>query len=149
MKRYQTGLVSRFIIVAAVAVFAATTVEAAGFKVVVNQSNSTTTLSKTDMSAIYLKRQTRWPAGGKIEMVDQKEKSEARDAFLADVLGRDAIWVNNHWQRIVFTGRGAPPRTMKSESEVLDFVRSQAGGIGFVAEDTPLGGGLRVVTITD
>ena len=70
----------------------------------------------------------------------------AREAFSKKVLGRSTTAVLAYWNQMVFSGRNVPPATRPSEADVVAFVRSTPGAIGYVSESTPASG-VAVVTM--
>jgi hypothetical protein len=55
-----------------------------------------------------------------------------RERFYAGLVGKDLSEVNAYWSRQVFSGRMQPPPKVASPEEVLKWVISHPGGIGFV-----------------
>ncbi len=116
------------------------------YLLVVNPSNPVTTLQRSEVARMFLKKVTTWPDGKPVAVVDQERTSEVRKAFSRDVHQRDADAIANYWQTAVFSGRDVPPPIGKSDQEVLAFVRANPGAIGYVAPgvDTV---GVKVVTL--
>ncbi len=116
------------------------------YLLVVNPSNPVTTLQRSAVARMFLKKVTTWPDGKPVAVVDQERTSEVRKAFSRDVHQRDADAIANYWQTAVFSGRDVPPPIGKSDQEVLAFVRANPGAIGYVAPgvDTV---GVKVVTL--
>ncbi len=63
-----------------------------------------------------------------------------RQAFSPDVHQKDPDQVSAYWQVLVYSGRDVPPRILKSDEEVLAFVRTNPGGIGYVSAEATLTG---------
>src|SRR5687767_10944127 len=61
--------------------------DAGGYKIIVNPVNPVTTLSKSQLSSIFLRRTTAWDNGQPVKPVDQAETSPLREAFSREVLG--------------------------------------------------------------
>lgn len=120
---------------------------AAGVKLVVHASNSLDSISKDKVADLFLKRVTRWENGRAVTPVDQSEKSPVRGAFTKDLLDKEVVWVKSYWQKMIFSGRGTPPAELKSDSEVLDLVKSNADAIGYVADTATIPGGVKVLTV--
>lgn len=120
---------------------------AAGVKLVVHASNSVDSISKDKVADLFLKRVTRWENGRAVTPVDQSEKSPVRGAFTKDLLDKEVVWVKSYWQKMIFSGRGTPPAELKSDSEVLDLVKSNADAIGYVADTATIPGGVKVLTV--
>lgn len=123
--------------------------ETAGFKVVVNDANTTTEIERSRLAKMFLKKLKRWDNDVTVEPVDQLERSPVREAFSEAVHKRSVSAIKSYWQRMIFSGREVPPQELASDGEVLAFVRSQPGGLGYVAEDTELGSGVRELRVTD
>lgn len=119
------------------------------YKVVVNKSNPVTTLTKSELSRLFLKKTIVWQGGGEVQPVDLGEDSDARQAFSKQVLGKDISAVKGYWQQLIFTGRGVPPIEKQSEAEVLAFVSANRNAIGYVSAAAMLGPDVKVVKITD
>ena len=118
-----------------------------GYAVVVNPANSTASLSRADVARLFLKKLTSWPGGAPVAPVDQARTAPVRQAFSIDVHEKDADAVAAHWQVQVFSGRDVPPRTLRSDADVLAFVRSNPGAIGYVSTATPLDEGVKKVKV--
>ena len=119
------------------------------FKVVVNERNSTSSMSKQALSRFFLKQTTTWINGMPAIPVDQAAGSEIREAFSQEIHDRDVKAVKSFWQRQIFSGRGVPPTEKTSDEEVLVFVQANPGAVGYVSVDTELREGVKVLRIAD
>ena len=136
------------LVVCLAALLGAKPAQAQAYRVVVNASNPTTALSKDDLARVYLKKQTTWKGGGSVAVVDQSPKAPVRAQFSMQVLGRDVPTMKNYWQQSLFSGRGVPPIEQASDEQVLSFVASNQGAIGYVSANAQLPSGVKVVEIT-
>ncbi|NUQ19643.1 MAG: hypothetical protein HOQ09_01650 [Gemmatimonadaceae bacterium] len=123
--------------------------QSGGFIVVVNASNPTTSISKTDLSKLFTKKSRQWPSGSAALPVDLSLGNPVRDAFTERVHGKSARAIGSYWQQQIFSGRDVPPPERKSDEEVLDYVRSNAGAVGYVAAGTKLGAGVKAIAISE
>ena len=123
-----------------------TTATAAGYKVIVNNANDTSSLAKKDLVQYFLKKTAKWGNGTPVVAVDQTEKSAARERFTLEVHGKSVSAVKSYWQQQIFSGRDVPPVEKSSDAQVVSFVKQNPGAIGYVADgaDTT---GTRVVTV--
>lgn len=121
------------------------------FKVVINEANSTTSISKANLSSCFMKEAETltWISGQPLIPVDQAASSETRKAFSKAIHGRDVSAVKSYWQRLIFTGQAVPPQEKGSDAEVLAFVRANPGAVGYVAADTELGSGVKELEIVN
>ena len=136
------------LVVCLAALFGAPPAQAQSYRVDVNASNPTSALSKDDLARVYLKKQTTWKGGGSVAVVDQSPKAPVRAQFSMQVLGRDVPTMKNYWQQSLFSGRGVPPIEQPSDDQVLSFVASNPGAIGYVSADAPLPAGVKALEIT-
>ena len=111
-----------------------------GFKVVANLEVPAESLSRAQLSDVFLKRSTVFPGGGAAAPVDQAEGSPVFEAFSRDVHGKAGSVVRAFWKKVAATGRDSPPPVRRSDDEVLAFVRSTRGAIGYVSAATPTSG---------
>jgi ABC-type phosphate transport system substrate-binding protein len=118
-----------------------------GFVVIVNDANATRSVSRDDLSRIFLRQRTDFPSGAAAAPVDLAEGSSVREAFSQAVHGRSAAAVQAYWQRQIFSGRGVPPIQKASDDDVVAYVRSNPGAVGYVSRGTALGGGVHVVQV--
>jgi len=110
------------------------------FKVVANPDVPVTALSKVELERIFLKKQIEWPNGLSAVPVDQSSISLVRTAFSQTVHNKKMSAITSYWQKQIFSGRGVPPPVRGSDEEVLDFVQSTPGAIGYVAADAVTAG---------
>lgn len=120
----------------------------APFRVVVHRSNPVTSLTRAELSAIYMKRMRSWAGGGEIVPVEQPVRSRTREQFSQLVHGKSVAYVTRYWQRLIFSGRAVPPAEARSSQAVLDFVRARRGAIGYIDNQTPLGDDVKVIAVT-
>jgi len=102
------------------------------FVVIVHPGNPTTSLSKGNLSKMFLKQKTSWGHGPAVTPVDHPVKSPVRRAFSSSVLGRSAPSIKAYWSQQIFSGRGVPPAQKRSDAAVVAHVLRKAGGIGYV-----------------
>jgi ABC-type phosphate transport system substrate-binding protein len=105
---------------------------APGFVVVVNSSNSVSTLSLTELQRMFRKQTRMWPHGETVVPVDWDATSEIRQEFSKRVLNRSVREMGEYWVQQSITQGLAPPTTLKSARAILRFVASVPGAIGYV-----------------
>lgn len=114
--------------------------------VVVSADNPVESLSRTELVDIYLGRLHTFPNGESVTPVDQRERSPAHDEFYRRYLGRTPAQIKVHWSKLIFSGRGQPPRTVAGDKAVAEFVAGNHHAIGYVTPER-LDKRLRVVPI--
>ena len=121
--------------------------EGASFSVVVHPSNPMESITRAQLSAIYLQRKRSWRDGREIVPVDQPASSPVRERFSRAVHGKSVAYVTRYWQRLIFSGRGIPPRQLQNDAAVLELVKNSREAIGYIDRDTPLGDGVKVLPV--
>jgi ABC-type phosphate transport system substrate-binding protein len=111
---------------------------------VVSAKSSITAVSKSQLADIFLGKTNRFPDGTQATPVDQAEGSAARDEFYDKIVGKTAAQIKAYWSKIIFTGRGQPPPTVSSASEMKKRVSENPAAIGYV-DSSMVDDSLRVV----
>ena len=89
-------------------------------------------LSQTQIADVFLGKLTRLPGGTLAVPLDQVEGSLLRDEFYQRVTGKTPAQLKAFWSKVIFTGRGRPPRSVADSGAVLQFVRANPSAIGYV-----------------
>lgn len=100
--------------------------------VVVSQQSPITALSRERLTDLYLGRLHRLPGGEPITPIDQSERSPAHNRFYNEYLGRSPAQIKAHWSRLIFTGRGQPPRSLSDGAAVADFLAEHPNAVGYL-----------------
>lgn len=122
--------------------------EQPAYRVIANPENPTSELSRTQVSRLLLKKSPRWADGTRAKPVDQGDEQAVRRTFTEEIHGRSVSSVRHYWQRQVFSGNGLPPPEVPGDEDVIAFVKSHPGGIGYVSSDVPLDG-VKILEITE
>lgn len=121
---------------------------AQSYKVIVNKDSSVSSLTKDQISKLFLKKVTRFTDGTTALPVDLVSDSSIRQAFSEDVHGQSVASVRKYWQKQIFSGRGVPPTEKSNDSEVIAYVEANPGAIGYVSASTQTGS-VKVITVLD
>lgn len=133
-------------IVCALALNLAASAVCAQVVVVVSAENSVDSLTDSQLADIYLGRSSRFPNGGPAVPIDQSEKAANYAEFYLNYLGRTPAQIRAHWSKLIFTGRGQPPQSVKNDSEMADVVANNPDAIGYLDSEL-VDDRLQVVTI--
>jgi len=99
---------------------------------VVSAKNPVAALSKSQVVAIFLGKSTRFPDGAPAMPIDRTEGVPARDEFYSTFAGKSAAQIKAYWSKIIFTGRGQPPRTAADEAEVRKLLAADPQAIAYL-----------------
>ena len=111
------------------------TAQAGSVIVIANKGVGAASLSKADMQNIFLGRTVMWPDGKKINPVVLKSGG-AHESFLNDMLGKNTSQFDTFWKQAIFSGKGRPPKSVAGEAEMVQFVSSNDGAVGYINADT-------------
>jgi ABC-type phosphate transport system substrate-binding protein len=107
------------------------------FSVVVARSSPLTSVKRQELAKVFLRKITRWSDGTEAIPVDQSLRVPVRAAFTKAVLSLEGISqisaVESYWLQQVYSGRGSAPVVKPSDAEVIAFVASKPGGVGYVS----------------
>ena len=100
--------------------------------VVVNARNGVAVMTRNEVVNIFFGRYRQFFNGVEAQPVDLVDSNPERARFYAGLVGKDISDVNAYWSRLIFSGRVQAPPRMNNAEEVLKWVSSHPGGIGFV-----------------
>ena len=107
------------------------------FHVIVNSSNAVSTLTRAEVSAIFMRRTRSWPNRGEIVPVQPPPSSALRREFTRVIHETTVAFVIRYWQRLIFAGRAIPPLELTADEDIIAFVRKTPGAIGYVETAPP------------
>jgi ABC-type phosphate transport system substrate-binding protein len=99
---------------------------------VVSAKSAVPALTSNQLADIFLGRVSRFPNGLLAVPIDLRDGSPERDRFYAKITGKTPAQVKAYWSKIIFTGRGQPPKAVASDLDVKKFVAANVGAIGYI-----------------
>ena len=94
--------------------------------VIVSQKNPATRMFSEQASQFFLGKSTLFTP------VDQAEGSAIRADFYRKVADKDAAQLKALWSKLVFTGKGSPPKEYNGNAEVKKAVAADPKAIGYI-----------------
>ena len=116
-----------------------------GYRIVVNPSNPVSSLSRTQVSQLFLEKTT-WDNGAVVSPVDLLPSSPVREGFSKELLGVPVPVAIERIREVAKTAGGNPPPAVASDREVLAYVRLKPGAIGYVSLGADVSG-VKVVSV--
>jgi hypothetical protein len=105
--------------------------EAANLVFVAN-INDTIVPDGLDVKAIIRGDQGNWSNGDPILLVLPGRKAETYEQMSREIFGESGTVMQKRWLKLVFSGRGHPPKYADSEKEIIDFVLNTPGSAAVV-----------------
>ena len=103
--------------------------------VIVNPSVSATVSAK-DISRIFLGKSKSLPGGHKVKPLSLSDGNAARDEFNEKVLKKSNSQLKSYWSKLIFTGKGQPPKELGSDADMIAKISSDPGGIGYISKES-------------
>ncbi|MGS2721672.1 phosphate ABC transporter substrate-binding protein [Paraglaciecola aestuariivivens] len=99
--------------------------------IVVHPSNDAE-ISKKSVQRIFLGKEKKFSNGKEALPVNQTTANALRSSFDTDTLGRSSTQIAAYWSKLVFTGKGIPPKELDNDAAVLDIVANNQNAIGYI-----------------
>jgi len=100
--------------------------------VVVSATSPVGNLTADQVSQIFLGKIATFPGGGPAVPIDQPESAAPRGEFYSKVTGKDAAQLKAYWSKIIFTGKGQPPKEIPGNADVKKLVADNPNMIGYI-----------------
>ena len=134
-----------YVFIAAVLALGLSSLANAGVAVIVNPAVATSSLTVEQVSQLFMGRMKALPDGTVVAPVDLAEGMPVRLQFIERVLGKNEQQLRSYWSRMIFTGKGQPPRSVGSAADVVKMVSSSPGFIGYVDTKDVVAGKVKVL----
>ena len=99
--------------------------------IVANKSVQEETIKKAELKDIFLGNTIKWEDKTKINIVVQKDNSVTSE-FVKEFLKKSTSQFRNYWKMMVFTGKGSTPKTFDKSNDLLAYIASTKGAIGYI-----------------
>jgi len=96
-------------------------------------NSSTTEMAAGDVVKLFLGKTKKWEDGTNVVITTLKS-GDVHEAFLTTYVKKQPMQFDNYWKQLVFTGRGKMPKSFASEDEMLGFISSNKGAVGYVSD---------------
>jgi ABC-type phosphate transport system substrate-binding protein len=103
------------------------------YQIIVNPANRIDSIDRESLSDIYLKKVATWRNDWTVRPVQLSRRFPLRDQFTREILKKSPSQLRSYWNRQIFSGKGVPPPDLESEDEVIRYVLSNKGAIGYLA----------------
>lgn len=111
--------------------------------VVVGKDSPISSLSESQLRQLYLEGSARI-GGISVKALDLPEDNRARKDFYQEAVGKTPAQMKSYWARMIFTGRGAPPRMVSGNRAMQVMLENNPELIGYLPGDQ-VSSGLKVL----
>jgi hypothetical protein len=95
-------------------------------------------MSGMEIQRIFLGKKKRW-ADGQIIKPATLKKGVVHEDFVKKYIHRTPTQFSTFWKRVIVTGTGIPPKSFSTEAEIVEYVSSTKGAVGYISASTPHG----------
>ena len=116
----------------------------AGVVVVMSSKSDVDSLSRAQVSQIFLAKTDALPDGRVAKPVDQADGSAVRNEFYDKVADKNAAQMKAYWAQLTFTGKAQPPRKVSGDAAVKAALAENPAAVGYIS-DAAVDGSVKVV----
>ncbi len=99
---------------------------------VVSSASAISRLHASELADIFLGRRDHLPDGRMVIALDGPPGSATRDEFYLQYLDRTPAQMRAYWSKLLFTGKGFPPREAVSYPALKALLQANPGSIGYL-----------------
>ena len=100
--------------------------------VIVNPQRGVEQLSKSQVINIFLGSHREFSGGLPAQPVDLPSSSAEKVQFYRSLVNKDLDQMAAYWSRLIFAGSTTPPKQLSAVSDVLQYVATNRGAVGYV-----------------
>lgn len=109
---------------------------AAGFAVadvavVANNGIGVDSITASEAKKLWLGK-SKSLGGASVKLADLSPGNASRDHFYSTVVKKNGKKLKAYWAKIVFSGKGTPPKAFASDAEIVNWVAKTPGALGYV-----------------
>lgn len=113
--------------------------------VVVHPSNSAA-IDATQIQRIFLGKEKKFSDGKEAIPINSVASYPSREQFDSNVLERSSSQVSAYWSKLVFTGKGIPPKEVENDAAVIAIVANNQNAVGYV-DSAAVTGDVKVIPL--
>lgn len=99
--------------------------------VVANKGISVDLITAKEAKRVWLAK-TKSLGGTSLKLADLPTGNVSREYFYTNVVKKSEKKLKAYWAKIVFAGKGTPPKILGSDADVISWVASTPGAVGYV-----------------
>lgn len=111
--------------------------------VIVNANSSINSATADEIQQVFLGKRNEI-GGVSVTAVDQAEGNEARKEFYQKVVDKTPAQLNAYWSRLIFTGKGKPPKQYFDDAEVVETLLEEEDAVGYI-DSSAVTEGIKVI----
>lgn len=114
------------------------------FAVIVSSKSNITSISKKQISNIFLSKTKKLPNGEKAFPIELNNNLYIKE-FYKRVSKKNPKKLKKYWATVIFTGKGQPPKKMNNIKSILNRVKNNMNAISYIPISTHIPNGIKVI----
>lgn len=115
--------------------------------IIVNKSNPIESINKSKLRNIFIGNTITWQNSIPVQIADYPLDSELRENFSNRYLSLSARKISVLWVKVSLSWKSLPPKILRDESEVVDYVSKNQGAIGYIDSKIKIPSDVKVLQI--
>ncbi len=99
--------------------------------IVISKDANIGSLSKKELSKIFLSKTRKLPSGEKTILIEINDK-KIQSKFYQTICNKNENQLRKYWTKMIFTGRGQPPKKVKSVDEIISYIKNNKNVISYI-----------------
>lgn len=108
--------------------------------VIIGHSSNTNSVSVEELQRLYTGKSSSFANGESALPLNLGDANSLRTSFDEKALGRSSSQIKAYWSKLVFTGKGTPPKEVSTEDEMVKLVSSNPNLLGYVSSSADVSG---------
>ncbi len=105
----------------------------AGVDVIVHPSNASG-FDKNMIKKLFTGKAKSFSDGERAIPIIQEDGSDVTKEFNSKVVKKSSSQLKAYWSKLIFTGKGTPPKSVGNDQEVIDLIAKNPSMIGLVSQ---------------
>jgi len=103
----------------------------ADITIISNKSVNVDSITPKQAKKLWLGRLKKL-GGARVTVVDQTTSNKTFDDFYNKVIHKKPRQLKAYWAKIMFTGKGFPPKQLANDTAIIEWVSRTPGALGYV-----------------
>jgi hypothetical protein len=92
-------------------------------------------IAEFEVGAILTGAQTSWHNGSSIKLVLPGRKADIYEQVGYQIFQESGMMMQRHWLKLVFSGRGYPPKYADNELDMIKYVKNMPGSAAVISAE--------------
>lgn len=115
--------------------------------VIIGHPANANSVNIEELQRLYTGKSSSFANGDSVLPLNLSDANALRASFDEKALGRSSSQIKAYWSKLVFTGKGTPPKEVTSEDEMIKLVSSNPNLLGYVSSSADVSGVKVLLTI--